>query len=227
MATKKTVEEKVLVIKPIEEGVLTIHIVGDTPLIISAWSAKAKQEMLDAQTGGKKTKKQRIAKNIWAESAGRLYWMDGEPDIDYSDWTQELYEKHTQGARFGFPATAFKKAAIGAAYHGGYTSSRVELQGEFFIVGEGEQQLVQIHSDSIPSIREDNVKLMGKTADLRHRPQFETWSADLIVRYDRNGSIAPESIINMINLGGRKEGVGEWRIEKGGQYGMYHVESVK
>ena len=226
MATKKAIEGEI-VIKPIEEAYMIIHIVGDTPLIVSAWSTKAKQEMLDAQTGGKKEKKQRVAKNVWGEVAGRLYWMDGEPDVDYSDWTEKLFVKHTQGARFGFPAAAFKKAAISAAYRGGYTGDMVSLRGEFFIMGEGEQQLVQISEGYVPSVREDNVKLQGKTADLRHRPQFETWSAKLIVKYDVNGNISPKSIINMINLGGQKNGIGEWRIEKGGQYGMYHVDHVE
>lgn len=33
-----------------------------------------------------------------------------------------------------------------------------------------------------------------------------------------------ENIINMINAGGYVCGVGEWRPEKSGQNGMFHVE---
>ena len=229
MATKKTADEKkVIYIKPVEEGILNIRIVGDTPLILSAWTKKAVREMLDAQTEGKKTKKQTVLKNIWAETAERLYWMDGEPDVDYSDWTPELYEELAEGARFGFPATAFKQAAISAALRSGYIKYKTEIQGDFFIVGEGDRQLVEIKYNEIPSMREDNVRLagIGRVADLRHRPQFESWYSDLIVKYDLNGNIDAESIINLINLGGRKCGVGEWRVEKAGQYGMFHVESV-
>ena len=48
MATKKGIEEKkVIYIKPVEEGILNIRIVGDTPLIVSAWTKKAMQEMLE------------------------------------------------------------------------------------------------------------------------------------------------------------------------------------
>lgn len=229
MATKKNEETKVIYIKPMDERVMTVHIVGDTPLIVSNWTKKALQEMLDAQTGGKKTKKQRVAKNIWAECAQRLYWMDGEPDIEYSDWTQDLYEQLTQGARFGFPASAFKKAAINAGKRNGYIGSKENVYGDFFILGEGDRQLIQINKNSneIPTVREDNVRLATGVADLRHRPQFENWSADLIVKYDANGIISPESIINLINLGGHKAGAGEWRAEKKGQYGMFHVENVK
>ena len=51
MATKKT---EVIEIKPIEIAKLNIRIVGDTPLIMHAWSEKAKREMLEAQQGAKK-----------------------------------------------------------------------------------------------------------------------------------------------------------------------------
>ncbi len=229
MATKKTTEEKkVIYIKPVEEGILNIRIVGDTPLIESAWTKKALQEMLDAQTEGKKSKKQKVLKNIWAETAERLYWMDGAPDVDYSDWTQEKYEELVAGARFGFPASAFKQAALSTAVRSGYIKYKTEILGDFWICGEGERQLVEIKYDVLPSMREDNVRLagIGRVADLRHRPQFESWYADLVVKYDLNGNIDAESIINLINLAGRKCGIGEWRVEKTGQYGMFHVESV-
>lgn len=48
MATKK---EETIVINPIEIRKTKVRIVGDTPLIVHAWSDKAKQMILDAQTG--------------------------------------------------------------------------------------------------------------------------------------------------------------------------------
>ena len=51
MATKKTEE---IMIQPIIIEKRTITIVGDTPLIVHAWSEKAKKEMLEKQQ--KKTK---------------------------------------------------------------------------------------------------------------------------------------------------------------------------
>lgn len=232
MATKKntTEETKVIYIKPLDERIMTIHIVGDTPLLTSNWTKKAKDEMREAQTGVRRPKGQKVPKNIWAECAQRLYWMDGEPDVEYSDWTQELYEQHTQGARFGFPATAFKKAAVNAGKRRGYIGVKDNPYGDLFILGEGARQLVQInmnYESEIPSISEDNVRLASGVADLRHRPCFDNWSADLVVKYDANGIIDPESIVNLVNLAGHVVGIGEWRIEKKGQYGAFHVESVK
>ena len=53
MATKTELIE----IKPIEIKKFKIKIIGDTPLIMHAWSEKAKREMLEAQQGKKKGKK--------------------------------------------------------------------------------------------------------------------------------------------------------------------------
>jgi large subunit ribosomal protein L28 len=99
-------------------------------------------------------------------------------------------------------------------------------RGTFFIKGEGLEQLVEIKG-CVPEKREDIVRLANKTtvaADVRWRPMFTNWYMDLDVAYNVNGLLTPEQIINMINLGGLVCGLGEWRPEKDGMYGMFHVE---
>lgn len=49
MATKKN--EQIIEVKPLEIEEVEIRITGNTPLIVHAWSEKAKKEMLDKQTG--------------------------------------------------------------------------------------------------------------------------------------------------------------------------------
>jgi len=226
-AKKQETKSSTIYIQPMEEATAKITIVGDTPLIVSKWTKKAKQELLDSQTDAKKTKKQKTPKNIWGEFADSLYWMDGGPDVDYSDWTAELFEEKAKGARFGFPCTGIKAAALMSAVRGGYVRYKTEIMGDFWIVGEGERQLVEIHSPGLPSMREDNVRLagIGRNADLRYRPQFLEWSMDLLIRYDLNGNIDLSSILNLINLGGHKCGIGEWRTEKSGTFGQFHVKA--
>lgn len=60
MATAKKTET--VEIKPIEIKQVTLRIEGDTPIIMHAWSEKAKKMMLDAQMGLAKGKKKE-AKN--------------------------------------------------------------------------------------------------------------------------------------------------------------------
>ena len=110
MATKKANTE-VIEIRPIEIKKVTIRIVGDTPLIMHAWSEKAKRMMLEAQMGIAKGKKKE-AKNPVDDFIRSMYWLTPMPE----DGTMESFEEAiANGARFGFPVTAFKQAAISAA----------------------------------------------------------------------------------------------------------------
>jgi hypothetical protein len=49
------------------------------------------------------------------------------------------------------------------------------------------------------------------------------WTAEFSVIYKKD-NVSLEQIIQMINLGGFDVGIGEWRVEKGGNYGMFHCE---
>lgn len=224
MATKKATT--VVEIKPIETRAVHLKIVGDTPLIMHAWDEKAKREMLEAQQGKKKGK-QKDPKNPANDFVQSMYWLEGKPDVDCHTDEEEIQAKFVEaianGARFGFPVTAFKQAAISAAYRMGWSKDKVSLQGAFFIEGD-ENQMIEIKSDP-PVPREDMVRIGMGTADIRYRGEFQNWYADMTVSYNVNGQYDLESIINILNAGGYYCGVGEWRTEKGGQYGCYHIQA--
>lgn len=216
MATKKNTVEEVN-IKPIEIKTVVLKIEGDSPLIMHAWSEKAKKMMLDAQTGKAKGK-QKEAKNPTDDFIQSMYWLTPKPE----ESTEEaFYKAIDEGARFGFPATAFKQAAISAAYRLGYVKDKMGLRGAFFIKGDADG-MIEIHSDT-PTPREDMVKIGMGTADLRYRGEFRNWWAELTITYNVNSGFSLESIINAINAGGYVCGVGEWRVEKDGQFGTFHV----
>lgn len=216
MATKKAAAE-VIEIRSIEIKKVTIRIVGDTPLIMHAWSEKAKRMMLEAQMGVAKGKKKE-AKNPVDDFIRSMYWLTPMPE----DGTMESFEEAiANGARFGFPVTAFKQAAISAAYRMGWAKDKMSMRGAFFIDSD-ENGMIEIHSDT-PEMREDMVKVGMGTADIRYRGEFKNWYADLTISYNANGQYSLENIVNIINAGGYVCGVGEWRPERDGQNGMFHV----
>ncbi len=223
MATKKT---EVIEIKPIEIAKINIRIVGDTPLIMHAWSEKAKREMLEAQQGAK-TGKAKERKSPVVDFINSMYWLTEKPDVDNNmsddECEKRFNESIAKGARFGFPVTAFKQAAISAAYRLGWSKDKMSLRGVFFIDSD-ENGMVEIKSD-VPEMREDMVKIGMGTADIRYRGEFRNWFADLTVSYNANGNYDLNSIINIINAGGYVCGVGEWRPERDGQNGMFHIEA--
>ena len=224
---KKTNDEMVMSIDlpKIETGLLTLNIIGDSPLIVHRWSEKAKKEMLDKQM--KKAKSGKEAKNPMRDFVDALYWLDdagnaintpAELDgIDDATPYDKVYEILKNG-RFGFPTTAFKACAIDAGYQQGVIAKKTTARGAFHIVGE----FAVI--EGIPEMREDMVQVggMSKVADIRYRPEFKTWKTKLLIQYNKK-AITPEQIANLMNFGGFANGVGEWRPEKDGSFGRFHV----
>lgn len=210
---------EVIEIRPIEIKKVALKLVGDTPLIMHAWSEKAKKEMLDKQMKATKTKS-RDAKNPVEDFIRSMYWLSPMPqEMTVHGFVTAI----SGGARFGFPVTAFKQAAISAAYRLGWSKDKMSMRGSFFIEGD-ENQMIEIKSD-VPIMREDMVKVGMGTADLRYRGEFRNWSADIVISYNVNGTHTLEQIINIINAGGYVCGIGEWRPERDGQYGMFHVQA--
>ena len=218
-----------ITIRPIEVERFTIRIVGDSPLIMHAWSEKAKREMYEAQQGKTKVKKEKERKNPIHDFVQSMYWLTEKPNIEPSMTDEESEEAFLNaihnGARFGFPVTAFKQAGNSAAYRMGWVKNQTGLRGAYFIETDNEEGLVEIHSD-VPEMREDMVKIGMGTADIRYRGQFNNWYADLTIQYNKNGQYSKEDILNVINAGGFVCGAGEWRPERDGQFGMYHVATV-
>jgi hypothetical protein len=198
-------------------GQLRIKIVGTTSLIIHAWSQKAIQEMLDAQMGNKK---KRDLKNPWADAIDSLYWLEGKP----TEQTEEAFNRAIQkGAKFGFPSSGIKQAMISASYRAKAIKDQVTMRGAIYIPGE------YIPIIGTPHSRMDMVKLSGIGAppDIRFRGEFNEWSSEFELQYDKQFCNA-DFISNALNLAGFTVGIGEWRPEKkgGGNHGMFTVTNV-
>lgn len=222
-------EKGIIEIKPIRVSKAQITIVGDTPLIIHNWSEKAKKEMLDSQTKNKKEKKAKDIRDPFAEFMDALYWITPKPE----ESTPEAFEEAVRnGAKFGFPMTAIKQAALSACYRAGLIPNQTGMKCAFYLnavdginPGSG-TELAVIESDEPPVLREDMVKIGGiqKVADLRYRPAFMNWKIRMTISLIEVGTFTMESIVNAINMGGFMNGIGEWRMERDGDFGRFHVE---
>ena len=134
-----------------------------------------------------------------------------DPEADY----QAAFYR-TDGGVPAMPSVAFKSAAVSACRD--LDMKMTEARGRFHVEGE----LIEIIGE--PRMREDMVRVGMGTADIRYRPEFVKWSAILPITYNST-QISPEQIINLLNVAGFGVGVGEWRPEKNGQYGRFHVAS--
>lgn len=212
MAKAKTVENVGVVIPEIQIRTAEVTIVGDSPLLVHKFSQKAKREILDKQM--KKAKTAKPAKDPVSDFIEALHWITPMPEEHTTEAFNEAVEN---GARFGFPAIGVKQSAISAAYRGGLSKNKVSIQGAFHIPGE----LVEITGDL--SMREDYCKIPMAGADIVYRGQFANWRSTFTLQYETS-VFSLDQIIHFINLGGFTVGIGDWRPEKGGNFGMFHVE---
>lgn len=202
-------EEVGITLPRLDLRLMEVTVVGDSPLIVHAWSAKSKREMLDKQM--KKAKSAKEAKDPRADFESSLYRL---------------------GDGYGFPSIGFKAAAVTACTSvAGIT--KVAARQAFHILGEdidvhgafegtkARVNLVRVEGGE-PSMREDMVRVGMGTADLRYRGEFADWHARLLVRFNAN-VLSEEQLLNIINVAGFAVGVGEWRPEKDGMNGMFHV----
>lgn len=214
MATKKT--EEVVEIKPLDNRQVKIQIIGDTPLIVHAWSDKAKRMMLEAQQKTTKTKAKDI-RDPYDEFINSMYWLTEKPES-----TVEAFEQAVaNGAKWGFPVGAIKMAGNSAAYRAGWVKNQMQLRGSYFLKTEW-GDMAEIKGDA-PIIREDMVRIGMGSADLRYRAEFRNWTMEMILEYNAGGELTLEQIMNVVNLGGYSVGIGEWRPEKDGDFGRYHI----
>jgi hypothetical protein len=196
-------EEAQITIDRIGKKEVQITVVGTAPLIVHRFSEKAKQQMLDKQQGKTRVKK-----------------APKDPEADYQGAFYRLPEIEPGVPRYGFPATGFKAATIGAARYFDNVAMTT-LRRALFFTGEGPDQLVEIKGE--PKMREDVVRISAGSTDLRYRPQFDEWTATINIIYVPS-MLTPESLMSLVDAGGMS-GVGEWRPGKSdsGAYGTYEV----
>jgi hypothetical protein len=134
-----------------------------------------------------------------------------DPERDYQD---SIYRLDDGGC--GFPAVGVKAAAIRGAKALGMVMA--DTRAAFHIEGD----LLRINGEPRP--REDMVRVGMGTADIRYRAEFVAWSIDLPITYNAR-TVSVEQIVAMLDAGGFGTGIGEWRPEKDGQFGRFHVEA--
>lgn len=177
-------------IKEFDIKQVVIPIRNISPLIINKFSNKAQQEILDKQLGKAKNKKHDVK----------------DPNADYEN------AKHISSEGWeGFPASGFKAAMIRAAKMIGMVMK--DTQTAFFVQADDEEtQLVRIYGDS--RMRQDMVRVGMGSADVRFRPEYVKWEANLTIEFNE-GVLSLDQIYQLVKAAGYGCGVGEMRPEKG------------
>lgn len=178
---------------------MEVHCVGTKPLIMKAWSEEARQDMLDAQMGKPKVKRNK------------------DPDKEFQG-CRYLDKK----GRDYIPGHIIKKCLASAGDLVGVRRSLLEKI--LFVLDER----VYINCPGGPTKRRDMVRnrgRMGSVADIRFRPEYTDWSFVVKIEFN-SGFFAPEAVVNLFQNAGYSCGLGEWRPQKGGEYGRFKPVKV-
>lgn len=182
-------------IKEPDVGSVGLMVVGTAPLILNAFPQKTIEQMLKKHMGITVQREKKKPREVIENATPR----------------------NVDGAVSLLP-TAFKKAMLtGAASIKGLFKSR--LMTQIFVVG---QSIPIAYGSTHP--RMDMVRTAGisRTPDVRFRPQFNDWSATLVIQFDET-TLDGSTIIDLVQRAGRV-GVGEYRPERNGSFGTFKVE---
>jgi hypothetical protein len=124
-----------------------------------------------------------------------------------------------------FLAIHIKKAMMTAAADADMWKSEVARQ--VFVRGQIRGGEYVIIHDAKPSMRRDWVRnrgRMGSVVDLRYRPEYCEWWAEVIIEYN-SSVITAEQILNLLSIAGFSCGIGENRPSKtGGDWGRFELD---
>jgi len=175
-----------------------LRIVGVSPLITHRFSEKAKKQIRDKKAGNKK--KNRDVTDPEAEFMEACYFLsDGG---------------------YGFPVTGLKDCIR----RGGHKDLGIPmtLVSRGFFIHADESDLIRIDCEAGPKMREDPVRVGMGSTDLRYRPEFSRWGMTINFEFDTEW-LTLETIAALVERGGFGIGIGEWRPEKGGEYGRFKL----
>lgn len=179
------------------------RIIGTAPFVQAKFSEKAKNQIRETQQAGTQAKSKKIR----------------EPK-DFDAVCDQSVHYSSQGWP-GIPAGAFRAAMISACRLVGFKMTLAKLS--VFVEADGFDRdegtpLVKLIADKYRRV-DMHVRNATGVVDLRSRPMWDEWQADVRVKYDADQfSIA--DITNLMSRVGAQVGIGEGRPDSKSSAGM-------
>ena len=201
---------------------LNVRIKGLTELMTHPFSIKALRMMEEKHmTVQTKTKPPRPLKNPVEEMFWSFHWGLGAPK-----GFKQLSPK--EGRCVGIPTVplvAVKSAIVSTIRMQNPELFKKDLQRILFIRGFEDLSHAPIEFDAAKGLegRFDYVKVSNGAPDVRYRPEFFPWALSFQIEY------MPEfweekTILDAIQSAGYLNGIGEYRMEKGGSFGRFCLD---
>lgn len=191
-----------ITITPPKINTLGVTIIGTAPYCQARFSEKAKNMMMNKMSEGStaKGKKVRDARDFDEDCRAAMH-------ISTEGW-------------IGIPAASFRAACISACRLVGFKMTLAKMS--VFIEAEGFDRvdgvpLVRIHGDW--ERLDMHTRNATGVVDIRIRPMWREWSANLRVQYDAE-QFREEDVANLLMRAGMQVGVGEGRPDSKNSAGL-------
>jgi len=197
---KKTQEVKV---DQMKWESIELAIVGISELILHAMPSKAKQELL-YPSGPKSRSEKKLT-------------MKHNPYLEFLECPYRFTDDNNPPTRFGFKCESMGKAIQCAALDIP-TVAKTEIGRLSWVEGT----LMPVWG--IPEMMMTIVRQAGiaKTPDVRTRMVLRRWATKFKVSY-LTPNLNQASMVNLVAAAGVTNGIGDWRRQKGGNFGMFKI----
>lgn len=178
---------------------VVLEVEGTASLIQNSWGQKAVEEMLRKHMGLSVQREKKKPREVIEQATVR----------------------NVEGTVCVSPV-AFKCAMVSAsAGLKSFERKKTLLQTSLLVEGAS---VPITYERQVP--RMDMVRLagIGRTPDVRFRPQFDGWKARFAVIFSDN-LLNVQSVVDLVQRAGRV-GIGEWRPERRGTYGTFTISRV-
>lgn len=207
-----SVLEVISTIKEPNFKIATFKITGTAPYVQAKFSVKAKNQIRDKMISGTRSKKgqARQPRDFEADYEGAKHYS-------HDGWV-------------GIPAGSFRQACISACRLVGFKMTLAKLA--LFVEADGFDKdentpLVRIYGK--PHLHEQHVRNATGVVDLRARPMWRKWHADLRIRWDGD-LFTTTDITNLLSRVGSQVGIGEGRPDSkqssGQGWGLFDVKII-
>jgi len=239
LPTKDRFAKTRLDIPPMHTALYKATLIGDDDLIINAMGPKAKRKLLQSMGPKNTASKVRPPKDPAAEYFDAMYVLNNVYDFKAGSYSNP----HTQDQAYtgnieedygtimrpirgkdctaihGVACAGVRQGMVRAAGSCGATMTHTKCN----------IRVLSSHGNYLPIkfetlvAGEDPVTVGNKQTDLRYRPYYSGWSVDIVIAH-QSEIVGPEELTQLLRNAGQFVGLGEWRNERGGQFGMYTVD---
>lgn len=182
----------------------TLRVIGTSALLVHAWSEKVMKQIADAQGSARSNAKGRKKD-------------PRDPEQEFKDAQyRDSHGNHCVRA-LALKASMVESVRFIPGNQQGREFPMSLAKGIMQVLGD----LLPITANE-PIMRRDMARLSSGVSSPVYRPEYFPWGIEFTLMYNAD-LISLDGILSLFTLAGFHSGLCEWRPERGGNFGMFHI----